>query len=391
MPSPLSLLRAGPPPPKVALLPDALFFTRAVPITSGAAPAEAAAQIELALEAVSPFPLAQLYYGWFWTPGAEQAFVFAAYRRRFTSDQVALWEGSEVVLPTFAALVGTEVAPATTVVLTSSEGLTAVHWEKPAMLTKVVFRPLDLEATDDDRAKVRDELLREFEGSRKVIEVEAPLGAEPANSDREIVFRAGDLESRVPLSVSAALDVRDKGELAALRNAKKRDVLLWRVALGAAAALLLLVGGEAALRGGREWQKTRVRQYEAQKGPVSIITNMQELTNRIDDLRTKRLLPLEMVTQLVGENLERKPDDIQFTVVQADTTTRGLNTVYVQGKTNNIAQVNTYETTLRNVPSVEKVEAVIETVRGSTATFRLTVTFKPNTLKPTKVAGTTSL
>ena len=64
--SPLSFLRAGPPPPTVALLPDALFFTRAVPITTGATAAEAAAQIELALEAVSPFPLAQLYYGWFW-------------------------------------------------------------------------------------------------------------------------------------------------------------------------------------------------------------------------------------------------------------------------------------------------------------------------------------
>ena len=47
MPSPLSLLRAGPPPPKVALLADSAFFTRSVAVTAGATPEEAAGQIEL--------------------------------------------------------------------------------------------------------------------------------------------------------------------------------------------------------------------------------------------------------------------------------------------------------------------------------------------------------
>src|SRR4051812_6492829 len=125
----LDTLRAGPPPPKIALLPDALFFTRAVPIAAGATAATAAAEVELALEAVSPFPLTQLYYGWFWTPGAERAFVFAAYRRRFTSEQTATWQGAELVLPIFASVLGANVEPATTILLASPEGLTAVHWD----------------------------------------------------------------------------------------------------------------------------------------------------------------------------------------------------------------------------------------------------------------------
>src|SRR5689334_1921906 len=139
MSSPISFLRSGPPPPKVALLPDALFFTRAVPITEGASSAEAGAQVELALEALSPFPLAQLYHGWFWQPGADQAFVFAAYRRRFTTEQTLEWEGAEVVLPTFAATFGANVVPATTIVLSSLEGLTAIHWNKPPVPAKVLF------------------------------------------------------------------------------------------------------------------------------------------------------------------------------------------------------------------------------------------------------------
>ena len=97
MPSPFHFLRAGPPPPRVALLPDAAFFTRTISIAADATAAEAAAQVELALEAISPFPIAQLYYGWFRDPAAQEALVFAAYRRRFTTDQTAEWEGAEVV------------------------------------------------------------------------------------------------------------------------------------------------------------------------------------------------------------------------------------------------------------------------------------------------------
>src|SRR5271155_5839691 len=92
-------LRAGPPPPTVALLPDALFFARAVPLSAGCLAAEVAVQVELALEATAPFPLAQLYYGYCWRTGADRALAFASYRRRFTAEQIAAWSGAERVLP----------------------------------------------------------------------------------------------------------------------------------------------------------------------------------------------------------------------------------------------------------------------------------------------------
>jgi hypothetical protein len=381
MSSPFRFLRSGPPPPKLALLPDALFFTRTVPIAKGVTPADAAAQTELALESISPFPLAQLYYGWFWSAASDHAFVFASYRRRFTPEQTAEWESAELVLPAFGAVLGAEVDAATTVLLNSADGITAVHWENPPVPSKVIFRALAPDASDEDRSKAREELLREVGGSKKVIELESPLAADPANGDREIVFRADDFVSRLPSTVASALDVRDKGELATLRNARKRDVLLWRVALGCAAALLLLLIGEFALMAGRTWQQVRVRQYLAQKGPVDKIIKVDELTRRIEELATKRLLPLEMVTQLVGENLERKPEDIQFTSVQADQS-RGLYTLFVQGKTTNPGLVNVYQNTLKALPSVEKVDAPISQVSGAQATFTLTVVFKPDALKP---------
>src|ERR1051326_8195866 len=199
----IDFLRAGPPPPKVALLPDGSFFTRSLPIAAGATATEVSGQVELALEALSPFPLTQLYYGYYWKPGADRALAFAAYRRRFTTEQTEDWKNAELVLPTFAAVFGAEVAPATTIVLAAPEGFTAVHWTTGAGPGQVFFRPLSPEATDEEKARVREDLLRAVGGSKTVIDLPAPPAAEPAKSDTEIVFTSGSITSRLASSAIA--------------------------------------------------------------------------------------------------------------------------------------------------------------------------------------------
>lgn len=371
-------------------MPDALFFSRVIPIAAGASAADAKAQIELALEAVSPFPLAQLYYGWCWTPGSERAFLYAAYRRRFTAEQVAGWGDAELVMPISAALLGAPVEPATTAVIATPENLTAVYWETPGLPAKIASRPLDPAATDEDRAKVRDDLVRAMGGSKAVVDFSSEPSAVPADSDREIVFHAGEWVSRLPASVAAALDVRDKDELAGLRAARKRDVVLWRVALGMAAALALLAFGELALLGGREWQKVRVAQLKAQAPAVQKIMTSQELANRIDDLVTKRLLPFEMLTALVGPKNERLPADIMFTRVQTlppSQSSAGLYTLIVEAQTNNPAQMTVYQSQLRSRPEeFEDVSVRLLQGQGDRSVYEIKVIFKPGALKPASSA-----
>jgi len=377
----LSLLRAGPPPPKAALLPDALFFTRAVPIAAGATTTDATAQVELALEALSPFPLAHLYYGWFWKTGAEHAFVFASYRRRFTTEQIAEWGDAEIVLPAFAATFGAEVQPSTTLLLAAPECLTAVHWDTPGVPAKVLTRRLAPEATDEDRTRVREELLRAAGGSRHVIDLATPLAADSASTDREAVFRSGEFVSRLPAATAAALDVRDKAELASRRAARRRDVLLWRVTVGCAAAIALLALGELALVGGKQWQKARQLQLNRQQPFVQKIMSSEELARKIDELATKRLLPLEMITELVGPDLERKPGDIQFTRMTTDKS-RGLYTVLIDAQTTNPAQMNVYTDALKKLPSCQDVVVTPQNSRGDLSFYKIEVTFKPDALKP---------
>ncbi len=381
MVSPIQFLRAGPPLPAVTLLPDPMFFTRAVPVPPGASAAEVTSLVELALEAMAPFPIPQLYYGWFWRPGAERALVFASYRRRFTSEQVAEWSAAELVMPAFAGVLGMEIEPATTIVLHSPEGMTAVHWETPPVPAVVLFRPVAPEATEADRAAQRDELLRAVGGTKSVIELTAPLVPDPVESDGELVFRSEERISRLPAPVAAALDVRDKAELAGLRAARRRDVLMWRTTIAALAALVLLAVGELALLGGYAWHDIRLTKLRAQQPTVDKIVNLDNQARRIEELTTQRLLPLEMVTVLVGEDLSRKPADIVFSRVRAEQAS-GLYTVIVNGQTSNTAQINVYESLIGKLPEVEKVESHIDQMRGNVTTFTLTVTFKPGAVKP---------
>lgn len=384
----LRFLRAGPPPPKVVLLPDALFFVRVVPVSAGSTAEAAAAQVELALEATSPFPLAQLYYGWLWTAGAEHALVYAAYRRRFTSEQTSTWGEAELVLPTFAALAGVKAKPATTIILSEVEGLTAVHWEDSGFPTKVLFRPIPPEAEEEVRLQVREDLLRTLGGSREVIDLAKAPVPDATESDGEIVFQAEGLTSQLAAPVAASLDVRDKAELAALRGARRRDITLWRVAVGCAAAVAFLLLGEVALLAGKAWQDTRKATVAAQQPTVEQIMKSQSLAIQIDELVTKRLLPFEMLAVLAGENDTRRlPADVVFTraYTQKDT---GIYTLFVSGTTKDINQLNTYQNALRQQPAIQSVEETRIEARGGDATFDWTVSFKPGFLQPMTLPGT---
>jgi hypothetical protein len=382
MASPFKFFTDGPPPPKVVLLPDALFFSRSIPVASAATESDAqvtevGGQVELAFEALAPFPLAQLYHGYFWTAGSAAALAFAAYRRRFTTEQTAEWAGAELIIPTFAAILHAPAEPATTALLPSSAGLTAVHWGGGPVPTRIVFRPLAAEATDEERAATREALLRSFE-SQQVVDLAEPPVPYASDGDGEITFRAGTWSSTYSAAEAEALDVRDKGELAALRRAHQRDVILWRVGLACVAAFALLLIGEFALFGGGLWQKTRRTLLAAQAPTVDRIINAQDVATHIDNLRTKRLLALEMLVAIT----KKMPTQTYF--LTAASSTDKLYTLNGQGQTSNPAEISVFQDALQALPEVapDGVAISLGQTRNNVSSFALHVTFKPNVLKP---------
>ncbi|HVW21804.1 MAG TPA: hypothetical protein VHC86_11365 [Opitutaceae bacterium] len=379
-----ALLKAGPPPPRAVLVPDGLFFVRAVPVNPQDPAEEIARQVEIALEGASPFPLNQLYHGYYWLPGSSRALAYAAYRRRFTPEQTEAWAGAELVLPAFAALLGAAAEPATTVLLPSPEGLTAVHWEDGAVPAQVRFVALPPEPDEEKaaraRAQAREALLRRFE-SRAIVELDGPPEADPSRSDREVAFRAGSLLSRLPAEAAAALDIRDKDELKHLRAVRGRSLVAWRALVGLFLAAGLLALGEILLVFGGLWQTTRLAKMHAQAPVVDQIMTAQSLTNRINVLSNKQLLPMEMLGAIVGKNLERKPPSVQF-IRASCAPTSGPPVLTVEAQTDNPGDINVYRNTLTALPECAKVDIKLKPTANGVTSFTLTVTFKPGSLKP---------
>jgi hypothetical protein len=375
MPIPLSnLFKNAVRAPDVVLLPDALFFIRAIPVAVGATAADLAAQAGLAIEALAPFPLTQLYYGFYHPPGAPLALLYAAYRKRFTAEQTATWVEADLVIPTFVALLGGEAKPATTLVISTADDLTVLHWQDSHMPAKILTHGFAPDTPAEERARVRDELLRNVGESLKTINVSvAPVPGLPDDDD-SFVFRAGDFVSRLPIALADELDVRDKDELALRRQHRARDLMLWRVFLGCAAVIALCLASEFALLGGKVWQKARHAIVAAQSTGVDKIIAAKKLADNVGDLSTNRLMPFEMI-ELVKSH---RPPSVQF----LRTTTTGSYTLEIEAQTSAPGDVGGYQTTLTGLSICSKVEVRDQRTRDGISTFTIVVTFKPEAFKP---------
>jgi hypothetical protein len=369
-----------PPPRQVVLLSDTLFFTRAVPVTEGALAADVAAQAELAIESLAPFPVAQLYYGHHWVPGSAHTLVYAAYRKRLTADDVATWPDAEVVLPSFVTVLtkGEAPAPATAMIVPGAVSVTGLYFaDAGGVPTSVRVESLIPEATDADRAAAREAVLAAFPEKLKVVDVEAEPQFDADSPQGEFVFRAGALETHFDAVDVAPLDVRDKEELAARRRAHARDVILWRSFLGCAAAIGVAILLEFALVGSSIWQKQRLALEATQKPVVEAIMTSQALATRIDELSTKRLLPLEMLALV---NTVR-PRTIQF----MRTVTNGLHTLEVEAQTSSSGDIDLMRSALNKLAGCEKAEILDPRSRDGVSTFKMVVTFKPDAFKEAAV------
>lgn len=375
----LQKLKPSPPHAKRAvLLPDHAFFVRVLPLAAAATPAEVATQVELALDGLSPFPVAQLCHGHFHPPGADRVLVYAAYRRRFTVEDAADWAEADAVLPAFVTQLDPGRTERRALLLEGTDFLTALGWDgRDAVPAVLATRQLAPDASPEDRAAARTGLAAELKGFPSPVDATIPAGTVSSLGEEGLAFRAGDRTVRFNEAQLDALDVRHKDELAGRRKLRARDQLAWRVFAGGAAALVFAAALELAFAGVRFWQQSRVAIVAAQ-APVALeIETKQKLADRIEELSTRRLRPIRMM-EIVNEK-RSKPSPIIFTRVVA----RDLYTLVIDGRTNATPEVANYESAVRAMPEIESMEPRGGNLqsRGGTATFSYTIKFKPEALR----------
>ncbi len=356
--------------PTLATAPAGAFFVRLVPLLAGEGVPSPAEQIELALETISPFPVAQLYYGFHCLPGGAQAVVYAAYRRRLASDLVGAWEASEWVAPAFALWLTRPGQAAETVMWQGDDCLVAWHYGQGTHEpTALLSRPLAPEATPEEKEAARDALLREIGESKVISEVKGVPQVTTVSAKGAWTLDAEGKTWSVPAEVLEGMDVRDKDTLRQLRRQRATDVLLWRTfigAIGVVAACLLLLG---ALKGGLAWQATRQARIERKAPEVAAVNQANALATRIEELATRRLMPFEMIDVVK----EKKPKTLVF----RSTTTQGAASMEIVGTASGSGDLPAYRAALLTQPGIAEAEVVENEARDGVTRFRLVVTFKP--------------
>ncbi|MEI6861058.1 MAG: hypothetical protein WCL04_02280 [Verrucomicrobiota bacterium] len=384
----------APPTRLAALLPDGRFFLRIVEVESEGDAASVAEQVALALETLAPFPLAQLYHGHYWQPGSTRALVYAVYRKRFPAEETAAWSEAQIVLPAFTSLLIDPPAAGTTRVLTSPDAVTVFHWGDDALVpTHALIHPFPPEASESDRTAARDQLLRSLGTESTVEDWDYPV-LRRVTDGGDVTFASGGRELLVPADLAAALDVRDNEEIAERRSIQRRDILLWRVALGMAALILLCVCAEGALGFGRSKVEKLKALIAANKPKQSELENIEHNTKDADTVLSRHLYPLEMLTLAVSGG--RLPNTVTITNVQAQIDPKTLKSVLTLRATATTeqggipaAEAQNYVSALKSMPErPDVVFAALGTQGGGTGRspnagqpqtnsyqFQLTITF----------------
>ncbi|MEI6106863.1 MAG: hypothetical protein WCR49_07575, partial [Opitutae bacterium] len=178
----------------------------------------------------------------------------------------------------------------------------------------------------------------------------------------------------LPVAVVDAADVRDRDFLAEQRRLRRRDLLLWRGLLGCLIGLAAFLALETGLVAGRQWLARTRTLLQLRAEPVRRIETAQLLSTRIDELTQKQLRPFEMLAIINP----LRPASIQFTRA----VTLGMAQLEIEAQTGNAADVSQYEAQLRAATEVTGIATRDLRSRNGVTTFILTITFKPEALRP---------
>lgn len=352
-------------------VPSDRFFMRFVPLAPDLPALE---QAELALEALAPFPPAQLFWGCCVSPDRSQALVYAAHRRRFTAEETAAWETHDLAVPGLLTLIGSTPARPGLRVLVGETSLSGAAWkDKNTWPVAVHNREFGETPTEAMRLQFVAELAAKAGLSNT--DAEFLTGSGRARRERDVLIfewigTAGAVVSstKVAWADQDALDVRDRAFLGKRRGERRRSELIWRLLLaGGAAAILagLLDLSAVAFNLIGRAQQMRV---SAQAPLVQQLDSAQSLNSRINDLTQRRLRFFEMLAAIN----EPRPASVQF----LRTSSNRRNLLEVEAQTASADDVGALEAALRQMPTLEKVE--VKNIRASNGvtTFGLAVTFK---------------
>lgn len=367
-------LPAIPPAPPVLLARGDAFFVRRVELAAGE---PIGPQVTLALEGMAPFPPEQLYFGHLPAADGSAALIFAAFRRRFTAEEIEPWDHAAVVTVEFAPLLcarpaAGELSGDGVVLHVGESRVSALAWRAGLELpVSVVSRQGGEEAVDAVLTELFDRA--SLPSDAEVRRVEGLLALESA-ADGSLRATAGGVElGPWPAEWTETSDVRDTGFLDDRRRSAVRDQWIWRGVLAAVALVVLSATIDIGAGVLGALTKRREAKIAAQREAVHQTETQQTLANRIAELSEKRLMPFEMMALINPA----RPESIVF----QRAITRGLTKLEVEAQAQNPEDVGKYTNALKILPGIAVAEARDIRSRDAVVNFVLDVEFTPEAFK----------
>lgn len=367
------------PPVAVRFLPSGRFFLRFVPL---APDLPAADQAALALEGLAPFPAGQLYAGSWVAPDRSSALVYAAHRRRLTAAETENWDQADLAVPDLLPLLGAKPAGAAILIQSGETHLAGAAWaageaSRPAAVHARSYAAAPTEAERREfatelaaRAGLPDAPVKYLTGTPRARREGTGLFFEQVDPAGAVLAATA-----VAAADQDALDVRDREFLEGRRRERRQGEFVWKVFRTGLQAALVAIVFELGAVGFRLLDRFEQKRVEAQAPTVAKLETAHGLASRIDELTHKRLRFFEMLSAINAV----RPKSIQFT----QTATSGRTGLEINAQTSSADDVGTYETALRNLPALDRVEVSGLRTSNGVTTFSLSVAFKPDAMPET--------
>ena len=351
--------------PDVLVLPAEYFFIEKVEVPTALAPAELADFAELSMEAVSPFPLDQIRWGFLIAPDGQHLLIYAALKERLKLAGHTELETYTWVLPDFTTLQGARFTRDTEVVLEGE------HYTTSFLLPSGEASPENIRSlpagSDTPHSKGQSIHLKLLavvlnEQSIPTFKFET-IGESPADG----------LWS--PLEPDEAslwnADIRPSSFKTVERSARRTTSLVTRIMGYAAIFAIVLIVFEGLLFAGEFWLGTRTAKIDEQSTPVRRIEDKQSLLNKLDQVAQNELRPIAMLTAAneVRTALGKTGIEYDETIIESN------NRLTIEGKANTINELNFYTKSLRQSGKFQLVGDPKYITRDSKTSFTVTLDY----------------
>jgi hypothetical protein len=375
----------------VVLIDASLFYVGSAELPGQIKKADVESWVAGLVEEVSPLPLEQLSWGYFWdpkSPSGSQLLYFAASRESVFSGKKQEAFSQTPVLPALFALHGLDLKQSSWIFLKEQEGITAVYFAAGSLFpSKSVSRFLSASNEDSKTHRlsaffaVRDALeqqLRQvdskaefFPGLVRVTEAQSRGRSGLSFSLEQLGAEGEDWRKWRKTACShkqllIAADLRDK-ELTREARKKEQGVQQMKITL---AAMMLLLGvlGLSEFAHWRMLEKTRTLEA-TNSSRASLVKQMEEIQNltaMVSSLESRVLQPFEWLLLLNAH----RPQQIHLTAFSQES----AELIRMSGIADEIASVNRFVAQVREDSRFSNVNvSEVQTTREG-VTFMLQVT-----------------